>query len=100
MGIAEIVNPDDVAVGHFMGKDELLLETSQNLRIRRHLRANDLQGNFAIQFAVHRLVYRSHSSFTEEFENLVSVGNDGSDLQQGWARDGMAHQCWGWTATD
>ena len=87
LGLAEVVNPDHVAVGDLVGEDKLLFEAGQDLGTGGHIRPDDLQGHDPVQFAVAGLVHRAHPALAEEFENLVPVAQHAPDLQQDRARN-------------
>src|SRR5580698_2991965 len=80
--LAQVVNPDHVAMGNLRREQQFLFETGQNLGIRSHLRTDDLQGYGSIYLAVGSLVHSPHAAFSEEFENLIAAAKNTSDLQQ------------------
>src|ERR1700757_836650 len=52
--LAQVKNPDDVAVCHLASQDEFLLETPEYFGMSGQFRTNNFESNHAIQFIVPR----------------------------------------------
>src|SRR5713226_4450843 len=79
--LSEIVNADNVAVGHIPRQDEFLLETSQDFRMTGEVGTNHLQRNRALQFDVARLVDGPHPALTEQLKDFVAVAEHAPRLE-------------------
>ena len=80
-GLPEVVDPQDVLVGHLAGEQDLALEAFQDLRPRRHLRPDDLERHEAPELAIPRLVDRPHAALTEDRQDLVARSKKSSRRQ-------------------
>src|SRR5581483_6254472 len=67
----QVVNADDVAVGHFAGEQQLLLETIDDGFIFRQFGTDDFEGYGPVQFAVDGLVNRSHPALSQQGDDLI-----------------------------
>src|SRR5258708_1464566 len=63
--LPQVENPNDIFVRYLARQDQFLFEAAQNFGLVRELRANDLQRDHAIHFAVASLVDRSHTAFAQ-----------------------------------
>ena len=69
----EVEDTNDVPVGDLAGKNQLLLEAPQTLRVGRHVGEDHFQGDFAIQFAVMSQVNGSHAPLSDPPLQPVAV---------------------------
>lgn len=87
----EVEDTNDVPVGDLAGKNQLLLEAPQTLRVGRHVGEDHFQGDFAIQFAVMSQVNGSHAPLSEEPDDFVAHSERGTrskgDERGGWDDD-------------
>ena len=65
VGLPEIKDSNDIPVGNLSRKNYFLFEAFENLRICGHVRANDFQRDFALQFTVASFIDRSHPALAE-----------------------------------
>ena len=63
-------------------ENQLLLEPLEHAGMAGQLRPDHLQRNQAIQFLVACLVDRSHSAFAQQFENLVTAGEQAAEFER------------------
>ena len=68
----QVVDANHVSVGHLPRRQQFLLESRKNHRVRRHLGSNQLQRDKMFHFPVERLVNRAHASLAEQGQNLKS----------------------------
>src|SRR5437763_204853 len=81
IGVAQVVDPNDILVSDLMGEYQFLLETIENGGVSRQFRSNHFERDHAIHFAIPRPVNRAHAPFAEKLENLVASPEYGADLQ-------------------
>src|SRR5579863_7605318 len=62
LGLAEVINPDYVAMSYTRREQELLFETGEDFRIRSHLGTDHFQSHDSIHFAVGCFVHSSHAA--------------------------------------
>jgi hypothetical protein len=74
VGNAEIEDPDDIAMGHLAGEDQLLLETPNCLRMIRIFRANHFQRDQAIKLPILGLVDGSHAALAQHLKDFIAAG--------------------------
>src|SRR5438105_8490196 len=74
LGLSEVENADDIAVGNFASEDQLLFEPAQDFRIAGEVRAYQLESNEAFELRVARLINGSHATLTEQCEDFVTIG--------------------------
>jgi hypothetical protein len=98
VGVAQVVNADDVAVGNFTGENYFLLEALQNLGITGQFGTDHFQSDGAAQFAVLCLVNGPHAAFADHLENLVTSAQHRSRKQGRKLRDGTGWLRW-WKAS-
>ena len=82
VGVAKVIDADDVFVRDLMGKEKLLLEAGDNRGIGRKLTPNEFQGDEAVEFAVAGLVDRAHAAFAQQLQDLVATGHDITGIEQ------------------
>jgi hypothetical protein len=70
--LAQVENPDDVAVCDLASEDEFLLEPPENFGICSQLRPNNFKGNQPIQFPVSCLVNSAHSTLPEKRKDFIA----------------------------
>ena len=74
--LAEIVNADDVLVGHLAGEDQFLLEPAlhfpRRFRVARCLGANDFEGDPLPELGVPHLVHRTHTANAENLDDVIA----------------------------
>ena len=73
VGLAQVVDPDDVLVGDLGGQKQFLLEAVNDGLVAGQIRADDFQRHHAIQFDVARLVDRAHPAFAQDLQDFVTL---------------------------
>ena len=76
LDLAEIVNADDVLVGHLTGQEQLPFEPALDFRrrrgIRHDLRTNDFDRDGDAELGIPRLVDRAHAADAEHADDVVA----------------------------
>ena len=81
--LAQVVDAEDVLVGHPARQEDLTLEALQHIRLRSHLGPDHFECHGAVQLAVACLVDCSHPALAEERQDLVA----GSETRAGGEPD-------------
>src|SRR5258708_1642089 len=82
IGIAHVVDTDDVFVGHLVRKHQFLLEAIEYSEIPSQFRADHFQRDDAIHFTVPRKVNRTHPSLTKKLQDFISPPEYGARPQE------------------
>src|SRR5260370_8544718 len=82
IGIAHVVDTDDVFVGHRVRKQQFLLEAIEYSEIPSQFRADHFQRDDAIHFTVPRKVNRTHTSLTKKLQDFISPPEYGARPQE------------------
>ena len=93
LGIAQVINTDDVLVGHLRRQKQFLLEAVNDGLAAGQVRTNHFQCHQTIQFEVASLVNRTHAALTEDLQNFVTLAQKLTRLQLG--RITLASGQWG-----
>src|SRR5206468_12356559 len=62
-------------------EEDLALEALEDLRARRHIRADDLQRDQSAELSILRLVHRPHAALPEDRQDLVACAEERSRRQ-------------------
>ena len=79
-GVADIVDRDDIRLREHGDCVRLCLKAVFQLGIRRHLIAQDLDGNIAMQLMAHGLVDDRHTAAADDFQDLIAVIEHPADI--------------------
>ena len=71
--VADIVDRDDIRLREHGDRVRLRLEAVFQLGVRRHLIAQDLDGDIAVQLVAHGLVNDRHAAAADDLQDLVAV---------------------------
>ena len=71
--VADIVNRDDIRLREHGDRVRLRLEAVFQFGVRRHLIAQDLDGDIAVQLVAHGLVNDRHAAAADDLQDLVAV---------------------------
>ena len=71
--VADIVNRDDIRLREHGDRVRLRLEAIFQFGVRRHLIAQDLDGDIAVQLVAHGLVNDRHAAAADDLQDLVAV---------------------------
>src|SRR5258708_12349446 len=82
IGIAHVVDTDDVFVGHLVRKHQFLLEAIEYSEIPSQFRADHFQRDDAIHFTVPRKVNRTHTSLPKKLHYSLSPPEYGARPQE------------------
>ena len=83
VGLAQVVNADDVLVGDLGGEKQLLLEAVNDGLVAGQIGADDFQRHHAIQFDVPGFVDRAHPTFAEDLQHFVTLPQKRAGRQHG-----------------
>ena len=78
--VADIVDRDDIRLREHGDRVRLRLKAVFQLGIRRHLIAQDLDGNIAVQLVAHGLVDDRHAAAADDLQDLVAVVEHLADI--------------------
>ena len=78
--VADIVDRDDIRLREHGDRVRLRLKAVFQLGIRRHLIAQDLDGNIAVQLVAHGLVDDRHAAAADDLQDLVAVVEHLTDI--------------------
>jgi hypothetical protein len=78
-----VVHPDDVRMGEAAGRARLLLEAGRESRIGAVLRAEELDGDLAVELLVERTPDRGHAPLPEGRDQAVSAADEPTDHLHG-----------------
>jgi hypothetical protein len=74
--LSELVDPDDVLVGHLTGEQQFLLEAPLEVRggerVGHHLGTNHLDGHHNAQLVIERLVHGAHAANAQQPDDRVA----------------------------
>ena len=79
--LAEVVDAHYILVGDLPGKNQFLLEPSQNLAIGCEFWPNDLERDKSVHLVVPRLVDGSHAAFPELLQYFVAPAQNFIEAQ-------------------
>ena len=78
--VADIVDRNDIRLREHGDRVRLRLKAVFQLGIRRHLIAQDLDGNIAVQLVAHGLVDDRHTAAADDLQDLVAVVEHLTDI--------------------
>ena len=78
--VADIVDRDDIRLREHGDRVCLRLEAIFQLSVRRHLIAQDLDGDIAVQLVAHGLVNDRHAAAADDLQDLVAVVEHLTDI--------------------
>jgi hypothetical protein len=78
---AQVVNADHIPMRYLMRQQQLLLEAIDNALVARQVGPDDFDRNRAVQFAVGRLINRTHATLPENLDDLVALGEEHARFQ-------------------
>jgi len=76
VGLSQVKNANDIAVGYLTSQDQFLLEALQNFGIGGEFGANDLKGDQTIEFRIARFIHSAHSALPQKRQDFITVAED------------------------
>ena len=74
LGLSQVEDANDVAVGNFASQDQFLFEAAQDFRIAGEVSADQLESYEASELGVARLINGAHSALAEQCEDFITLG--------------------------
>ena len=81
VGVAEIVDANDILVSDLMGEQEFLLESRQDRCIGGEFRPDQFQSHGTVKFPVVGFVDGAHPALTQQLQDLVAATQHIADLE-------------------